>query len=65
MKSNKKLVGRMVQVVLRIPPEVEDQVQAIAKRECRSYSSVLRQAVTDWVAKRQGVNKKGYSGRNV
>jgi len=53
MKKKKKLMGRMVQVVLRIPPEVEDKVQAIAKRECRSYSSVLRQAITEWVAMRE------------
>ena len=52
MITQKKLMGRMVQVVLRIPPDVEAQVQAIAKRECRSYSSVLRQAITEWVTKR-------------
>ena len=52
MKTKKKLMGRMVQVVLRIPPGVEDKVQAIAKRECRSYSSVLRQAITEWLASR-------------
>ncbi len=54
MKRKKKLVGRMAQVVLRIPPEVEDKIRAIAKKECRSYSSVLRQALTEWLAKKRG-----------
>jgi len=46
-------MGRMVQVVLRIPPGTEDKMRVIAKRECRSYSSVLRQAITEWLAKRK------------
>jgi hypothetical protein len=54
MKKKRKLVGRMVQVVFRIPPEAEDKLRAIAKRECRSYSSVLRQAITEWLAKKKG-----------
>lgn len=54
MKKKRKLMGRMVQVVFRIPPGVEDKIRAIAKDECRSYSSVLRQAITEWVAKRKG-----------
>ena len=52
MEKKRKLIGRMVQVVFRIPPEAEDKLRAIAKRECRSYSSVLRQAITEWLAKR-------------
>ena len=54
MKRKKKLVGRMAQVVLRVPPEIEDRIRAIAKKECRSYSSVLRQALTEWLAKKKG-----------
>jgi predicted transcriptional regulator len=54
MKRKKKLIGRMAQVVLRVPPEVEDKIRAIAKQECRSYSSVLRQALTEWLAKHKG-----------
>jgi len=54
MKTKKKLMGRMVQTVLRIPPELDDEVRAIAEREQRSYSSVLRQAVFEWVKARKG-----------
>ena len=43
----------MAQVVLRIPPELEEKARTIAKHECRSYSSVLRQAITEWLAKRK------------
>jgi len=52
MKRKKKLIGRMVQVVLRIPPEVEDKIRVIALKEHRSYSSVLRQAIYEWVERR-------------
>ena len=40
--------GRMVQVVLRIPGENERLAKEVARRECRSYASVLRQAVVEW-----------------
>jgi len=42
-------------VVLRIPVEIDAEVQKIAKKECRSYSSVARQAIVEWVKK----HKKG------
>jgi len=41
--------GRMVQVVLRIPGEYERLAKEIARRECRSYASVLRQAIVEWL----------------
>lgn len=50
-KKKRKLVGRMVQLILRVPPEIDDKVRAIAERECRSYSSVLRQAVAELVVR--------------
>lgn len=53
MKRKKKLIGKMAQVVLRIPPEVEDKIRLIAKQECRSYSSVLRQAINEWLTTRE------------
>ena len=53
--KKKKLMGRMIQVVLRIPVEIDAEVQEIAKKECRSYSSVARQAIVEWVKK----HKKG------
>jgi predicted transcriptional regulator len=50
--KKKKLMGQMVQVIFSIPPEIDAEIQKIAQVECRSYSSVVRQAVTEWVAKR-------------
>jgi len=47
-------MGRMIQVVLRIPVEADTEVQEIAKKECRSYSSVLRQAIVEWLERRKG-----------
>ena len=47
--KKKKLMGSMVQVVLRIPVETDIAVQKIAEKECRSYSSVARQAIVEWV----------------
>lgn len=41
--------GRMVQVVLRIPGEYERLAKKVARRECRSYASVLRQAIVEWL----------------
>lgn len=52
-KKKKKLMGQMVQVVFRVPAEIDSAVQKIAEAECRSYSSVLRQAVTEWLKSRR------------
>lgn len=41
----------MCQVVLRIPPELEEKARVIAEAECRSLSSVLRQAIAEWLAR--------------
>lgn len=54
MKKKRKLIGRMVQIVLRVQPEVDEKVREIAQKEHRSYSSVLRQAISEWLAKRRG-----------
>jgi hypothetical protein len=54
MKKKRKLIGRMVQVVLRVQPEVDEKVREIARKEYRSYSSVLREAISEWLAKRRG-----------
>jgi len=53
MKKKKRLIGRMIQAVLRIPVETDAEVQEIAKKECRSYSSVARQAIVEWLRKRK------------
>jgi len=53
MDKKKKLVGRKVQVVLRVSPAVDKKVRAIADREERSYASVLRQALNDWLEARE------------
>ncbi len=53
MEKKRKLIGRMVQVVLRIPVEADSKIRALAKREYRSYSSVLRQAIIEWLGKRK------------
>ena len=53
MKKKKQLVGSMVQAVLRIPVETDAEVQEIAKKEYRSYASVARQAIVEWVAARR------------
>jgi predicted transcriptional regulator len=56
--KTKRLMGRMVQVVLRIPVEADAEVQRIAKKECRSYSSVARQAIVEWLENRKKGGKK-------
>ena len=53
MDKKKKLVGRKVQVVLRVSPAVDKKVRAIAEKEERSYASVLRQALNDWLEARE------------
>jgi predicted transcriptional regulator len=58
MKKKRKLIGRMVQVVLRVQPEVDEEVREIARKEHRSYSSVLRQAISEWLENRKD-RKKG------
>lgn len=54
MKKKKRLMGRMIQVVLRIPVETDAEVRGIAKKECRSYASVARQAIVEWLERRKG-----------
>ncbi len=58
MKKMKRLMGRMVQVVLRIPVETDAMVQEIAKKECRSYASVARQAIVEWLEIRSKARKR-------
>ena len=53
MVKTKKLVGNKVQVVLRVSPAVDKKVRAIAEKEERSYSSVIRQAVGEWLKWRE------------
>jgi predicted transcriptional regulator len=53
MKKKKRLMGTMIQAVLRIPVETDAELQAIAKKECRSYSSVARQAIVGWLENRK------------
>lgn len=48
----------MVQIVLRVQPEVEEEIREIARKEYRSYSSVLRQAIFEWLENRNP-GKKG------
>jgi Arc/MetJ-type ribon-helix-helix transcriptional regulator len=54
MKSKKTFAVRMIQVVFRIPAELDSRIKAIAGKEFRSYSSVLRQATSEWLANRRG-----------
>jgi len=58
MKKKKRLIGRMIQVVLRIPVETDAEVQEIAKKECRSYASVARQAIVEWLERRKKGGKR-------
>jgi len=58
MEKKRKLIGRMVQIVLRVQPEVEEEIRKIAQKEHRSYSSVLRQAIFEWLENRN-LGKKG------
>ena len=58
MEKKRKLIGRMVQIVLRVQPEVEEEIRKIAQKEHRSYSSVLRQAIFEWLENRT-LGKKG------
>lgn len=52
MDKKRTLMGNLVQVVFRLPPDLDEKIRAIADEEQRSYSSVLRQAVNDWVKSR-------------
>jgi len=54
MKTKKRLIGRMVQTVIRVPPAMDEKIRRIAEREHRSFSSVLRQAISEWLAKKRG-----------
>jgi len=58
MKKKKRLVGSMVQAVLRIPVATDAEVQEIAVKECRSYASVARQAIVEWLENRKKGGKK-------
>ena len=40
---------KMTQAVLRIPKEYVDLAKEIGKKELRSYSSVLRRAIVEWL----------------
>jgi hypothetical protein len=59
-RMNKKKPGRnrMIQVVLRFPPELYAEVQAVADEECRFASSVIRQAVVAWLGRRKELKEK-------
>jgi predicted transcriptional regulator len=59
MEKKRKLIGRMVQIVLRVQPEVEEEIREIARKEHRSYSSVLRQAIFEWLENRNLGGKGG------
>lgn len=48
-------MGKMVQVVVRIPVEIDAEAHEIARKQCRSYSSVLRQAIFEWLILRKGL----------
>ena len=58
MKKKKQLVGKMIQMVMRVPVETDAEVQEIAKKECRSYASVARQAIVEWLENRKKGGKK-------
>lgn len=40
---------RMVQVVVRVPKEYADLAKEIGRKEYRSYASVLRRAIIEWL----------------
>lgn len=46
MKPKKE---RMVQVIVRIPKQYSDLAKEIGEKELRSYSSVLRRAIIEWL----------------
>ena len=48
MQNKKK---RMVQVVVRVPKEYANLAKQIGKKEYRSYASVLRRAIIEWLNK--------------
>ena len=45
----KKAKERMTQVIVRIPQQYADMAKEIGKNELRSYSSVLRRAIIEWL----------------
>jgi predicted transcriptional regulator len=49
----------MVQIVLRVQPEVDEKIRGIARNEHRSYSSVLRQAISTWLENRNPGKRGG------
>jgi len=46
MKAKKE---RMVQAIVRIPVKYADMAKEIGRKELRSYSSVLRRAIIEWL----------------
>jgi len=49
MMKKKKLYGRMVKILIFIPPEIHDKVRKVAAAEYRSVSSVVRQSIATWL----------------
>jgi Arc/MetJ-type ribon-helix-helix transcriptional regulator len=45
----KKKNERMVQAIVRIPGQYANLAKEIGKKELRSYSSVLRRAIIEWL----------------
>ncbi|MCX6565392.1 MAG: hypothetical protein NTW38_03050 [Candidatus Aminicenantes bacterium] len=45
----KKEKERMVQAIVRIPQQYADMAKEIGEKELRSYSSVLRRAIVEWL----------------
>ena len=52
MKAKKE---RMVQAIVRIPRQYAELAKEVGRKELRSYSSVLRRAIIEWLDE----NKKG------
>lgn len=50
MKAKKE---KMVQAIVRIPVKYADLAKDIGRKELRSYSSVLRRAIIEWLEERK------------
>jgi Arc/MetJ-type ribon-helix-helix transcriptional regulator len=55
MKAKKE---RMVQAIVRIPGKYADLAKDIGRKELRSYSSVLRRAIIEWLDEYRKRGKK-------
>jgi Arc/MetJ-type ribon-helix-helix transcriptional regulator len=55
MKTKKP---KMTMAVVRLPEDYVNLAQRIAKTELRSYSSVLRRAIIEWLEAYQKVGRK-------